>query len=426
MRRKVLTHGLVASLAFLAGAAMVASVGPAGASSYRSLEVFAKVLAYVENSYVDETDPRKLIHGAIDGMLAQLDPHTSFLPAEEFSAMKADTAGEFGGLGIEIGLEEGELVVVRPLEDSPAERAGILAGDRILAIDGAPTEGMGLSEAVRKMRGPPGSKLPLTIFREGFRKPLEMVLLRDRIQIRSVEARLHEGGVGYVRIKSFQEKTESFVAAALEELRRENGGEELSGLVLDLRSNPGGLLDQAVRVADRFLERGEIVTTKGRGGRTLDIERAHAAGTEANYPMVILVNEGSASASEVVAGALQDHGRAILVGTTTYGKGSVQTVIDLDDGSGLKLTVARYYTPSQRSIHGSGIEPDVVVPKEEAVVLASAAPVGLGEAEEGVKEGSSIDEERDHQLGKALDILATWDRFQAERAAERAQTAQAE
>lgn len=422
LRRKILSYGLVAAVSFLGGAGVVASVGPAGASSYRSLEVFAKVLAYVENSYVDATDPRTLIHGAIDGMLAKLDPHTSFLPAEEFRDMKADTAGEFGGLGIEVGFEDERLVVVRPLDDSPAARAGILTGDRILSIDGVSTEGMGLGDAVRKMRGPPGSKLPLTIHRDGFLKPLELVLLRDRIRVRSVEAKLQPGGVGYVKIKTFQEKTESFVAHALDELRKENGGKELQGLVLDLRSNPGGLLDQAVRVADRFLSEGEIVTTKGRGGKILDIEKAHAGGTEANYPMVILVNEGSASASEVVAGALQDHGRALLLGTKTYGKGSVQTVIDLDDGSGLKLTVARYYTPSHRSIHGSGIEPDVQVRKDGDGAVATLAAA----AEAGAKAPKLplVDGEKDHQLERALAILEGWEAFQAERGAKKAQTAQ--
>src|SRR5690606_16183511 len=257
-RSKLLPYFLVASISFLGGGAFVASVGPAGASTYRSLDLFAKVLAYVENSYVDETDSRTLIQGAINGMLDTLDAYTAFLPAEEYRHMKADTANEFGGLGLEVRKEDDRLVVVEPLEDSPASRAGILPGDWIVSIDDTPTANLSVTEAVKMMRGQPGTKVRLGLFREGFSQPLEFVLLRDRIQIRSVEARLYPGGIGYVRIKSFQEKTESFLTKALGELRQQNG-KELSGLVLDLRGNPGGLLDQAVRVADRFLAQGEIV-----------------------------------------------------------------------------------------------------------------------------------------------------------------------
>jgi len=407
---------LVAVVSFLGGAGLVASVGVAGASTYRSLDIFAKVLAYVENSYVDEVDSRTLIHGAIRGMLATLDSYTVFLPAEEYRRMKADTAGEFGGLGIEVRKEGDRLVVVEPLEDSPASRAGILPGDWIVSIDDTPTANLSVTEAVKMMRGQPGTKVRLGLFREGFSQPLEFVLLRDRIQIRSVEARLYPGGIGYVRIKSFQEKTESFLTKALGELRQQNG-KELSGLVLDLRGNPGGLLDQAVRVADRFLAQGEIVTTRGRGGKILDIETAHRAGTEPDYPIVILVDDRSASASEVLAGALQDHGRAVVMGTTTFGKGSVQTVVDLDDGSGLKITVARYYTPKHRSIHGTGIEPDVVVPRDGQGI---APPLPVLVAADG--EAAETD---DIQLRVALRTLRSWDAFLAQLSAQ-VQTAQAE
>ncbi len=416
-RRKLLPFFLVAALSFVGGGAFVASVGAAGASTYRSLDIFAKVLAYVENSYVDETDPRVLIEGAIRGMLDTLDPHSVYLPAEDYRNMKADTAGEFGGLGLEVKKEDGKLLVVQPLEDSPAMRAGILPGDWIVAIEETPTEAISVGEAVRMMRGQPGTKLRLRLHREGFSQPLELVLLRDRIRVRSVEASLFPDGVGYIRIKSFQDKTESFLTKALGELRKQNGDKELAGLILDLRGNPGGLLDQAVRVADRFIAQGEIVSTRGRGGKILDIETAHRAGTEPDYPMVLLVDERSASASEVLAGALQDHGRAVVMGTTTFGKGSVQTVVDLDDGSGLKLTVARYYTPSRRSIHGKGIEPDVKLTKDGGWVIPVLAPA------EGTK-----DEPEDFQIAAALRALRSWETFQAQRQAyaDEVQTARAE
>lgn len=414
-RRKLLPYLLVASLSLVGGGALVASIDAAGASTYRSLDIFAKVLAYVENSYVDEVDPRTLIEGAIRGMLDTLDPHTAYLPAEDFQNMKADTAGAFGGLGLEVKKEEGRLLVVRPLEDSPASRAGILPDDWIVAIEETPTAEISVTEAVRMMRGQPGTKLRLRLHREGFQQPLELVLLRDHIQVRSVEAKLFPDGVGYLRIKSFQDKTESFLAKALGELREQNGDRALEGLILDLRGNPGGLLDQAVRVADRFIAQGEIVSTRGRGGKILDIETAHRAGTEPDYPIVILVDERSASASEVLAGALQDHGRAVVMGKTTYGKGSVQTVVDLDDGSGLKITVARYYTPSRRSIHGEGIEPDVEISDEGLAVLPVLAPAEDEEAPE------------DPSIDAALRALRAWETFQAQRrAAQEVQTARAE
>lgn len=335
--------------------------GSAGASSFNSLDVFARALAHIENGYVESIDDKRLIYGAIQGMLSTLDPHSQFLPPEEYREMKADTVGEFGGLGIELGVEEGQIVVVNPIDETPASRAGIQKGDRILAVDGEETAGRPAAEVARQMRGAPGTLVRLTILREGFSAPRDFELLRDRIVIPAVEWKLLPGGTGLVRIKTFQERTDAFLGKALDDLRQQNGGKELSGLVLDLRDNPGGLLDQAVRVVDRFIPEGVIVTTMGRNGRLLGVERAHRAGTEANYPMVVLVNGRSASASEVVAGALQDHGRARLVGSKTFGKGSVQTVIDLGDGSGLKLTVAYYATPSKRVIHDNGIVPDVIV-----------------------------------------------------------------
>ncbi len=370
---------LLVAAAFLGG--MVS--GPAvfaARETYRQLDLFARVLSYIENSYVEEVSEKQLIQGAIQGMIATLDPHTLFMPPEIFKDMKVDTSGEFGGLGIEItmksevinGAKSEYLMVVAPIDDTPAARAGIKSGDRILEIDGKSTADLTLAQAISLMRGPAGSKVTLEIHREGFSAPRDLVLVRDHIRIMSVEGKLYDG-FGYVKLKNFQDQTDRYLKKALDTLRKENGG-ELKGLVLDLRNNPGGLLDQATRISDRFLPGGlTIVTTKGRGGRNAEQEKSHDRDTEPSYPMIVLVNGGSASASEIVAGALQDHGRALIMGDTTFGKGSVQTVIELDDGSGLKLTIARYYTPSGRSIQERGITPDVVV-KEPVAEQSEVGP----------------------------------------------------
>jgi len=411
--------GRYASLffAFVAGVVFHASIGHAAAAGYGKLDVFARVLAFVENNYVDEVDGNQLIYGAIKGMLSTLDPHTIFLAPDEYAAMRADTSGEFGGLGVEIAAGEDALVVVAPIDDTPAARAGIQPGDRILAIDGESTKGMSVPVAVRRMRGELGTRVQLLLMREGFEAPLQLALLRDRVRVQSVEWRLYPDGRGYVRIKSFQEHTDEHLGKALAALKEANGGKELQGLLLDLRNNPGGLLDQAVRVADRFLGDGLIVSTEGRGGKELEQARAHVAGTEPAYPLVVLVNGGSASASEIVAGALQDHGRAVLLGAKTFGKGSVQTVIDLDDGSGLKLTIARYYTPSHRSIHGKGIEPDVAIAEARGVEAAAVNALAREAARvEPVKASRNAENLRadDPQLDAALYGLRSWDRLQAE------------
>jgi carboxyl-terminal processing protease len=329
---------------------------------WRSLDVFAQVLAHVENQYVEDVPERELVYGAIDGMVARLDPHTAFLRPDVYRAMRDDTAGEFEGLGVELALRDGELTVIAPLADSPGERAGIRPGDRIVEIDGVTTRDVSAFEATRRLKGPVGTTVRLTLRRDGVEAPLALALVRDRVRTRSVEWRVADRarGVVYVQITSFQDRTDRGLKRALDGARAELGG-EIRGLVLDLRSNPGGLLEQAVRVADRFLDDGVIVSTEGRARRSVEVEKAHAKDTEPRYPMAVLVNRGSASASEIVAGALQDHGRAAVVGTTTFGKGSVQQVIDLADGAGLKLTVARYFTPNHRSIQDRGIEPDLVV-----------------------------------------------------------------
>jgi len=328
--------------------------------TYKQLELFARVLSYVQNNYVEPVQEQQLIHGAIKGMLDTLDPHTLFMPPEVFKEMKIDTSGEFGGLGIEVVKKDEVITVVSPLDDTPAARAGIRPGDQIVAIDDEPTKGMDVARVISKLRGPAGKKIVLSIMREGFNAPRDIVVIRDHIRLVSIEGQLYEG-IGYVRVKNFQERTDAYLRKELDRLRALNGA-ELKGLVVDLRNNPGGLLDQAVAVSDRFLPGNlTIVTTRGRDGRNTTEERSKDRDTEKAYPLVVLVNGGSASASEIVAGALQDHRRAVVMGTPTFGKGSVQTVIELEDGSGLKLTIARYYTPKGRSIQERGITPDFIV-----------------------------------------------------------------
>jgi carboxyl-terminal processing protease len=327
---------------------------------YQDLQLFTDVLSIVRKSYVEEVPMKKLIYGAINGMLASLDPHSGFMPPEMYKEMKIDTRGEFGGLGIEITIRDGVLTVVSPIEDTPAYRAGLQAGDQILKIEDKFTKDMGIMDAVKLMRGPKGTKITITIMRDSFEKPKEFTLVREIIKIRSVKARNLQDGIGYVRITQFQERTADDLHGALTALHEENEG-ALTGLILDLRNNPGGLLDQAVRVSDTFLSEGLIVYTEGREEGSRMKFTAHPKDTEPPYPMVVLINGGSASASEIVAGALKDHKRAVIMGTQSFGKGSVQTIIPLSDDSGLRLTTARYFTPDGTSIQATGITPDIVV-----------------------------------------------------------------
>lgn len=333
-------------------------------SDYESIELFTDVMAIVKKSYVEEIDTKKLIYGAINGMLASLDPHSSFMPPETYKEMKIDTKGAFGGLGIEITIKDGVLTVISPIEDTPAFKAGIKAGDQIIKIDDKFTKDLNINEAVKRMRGQKGTTVVLTIMRDGLEKPKEYPLVRDIIQIRSVRSRMIDNGYGYVRVAQFQEKTDEDMNRALKALQEENKG-TLSGLVLDLRNNPGGLLDQAVRVADHFIDEGLIVYTEGREKDSKMQFSAKKGSKEPNYPIVVLINSGSASASEIVAGALQDHKRAVVMGTQSFGKGSVQTIIPLSDDSGLRLTTARYFTPKGRSIQAKGITPDITVERIE-------------------------------------------------------------
>ncbi len=367
-----------AALSLCLAGSLALAEAPAGdkrqEGTYKQLELFARVLSYVQNNYVESVDEKQLMHGAIKGMLETLDPHTQFMPPDVFKEMKIDTSGEFGGLGIEIARRDDNLVVVAPIDDTPAFRAGIKSGDIILKIDDEPTRHMEVARASQKMRGPAGRKVLLTIMRQGFTAPREFAIIRDHIRIASVESALYDG-LGHVKVKNFQDRTDASLFKELEKLRAQNKG-ELRGLVLDLRNNPGGLLDQAIAMSDRFLPGGlPIVSTRGRLASQATEEKSKDRNTEKNYPMVVLVNAGSASASEIVAGALQDHKRAAIIGVPTFGKGSVQTVIEMEDGSGLKLTIARYFTPSGRSIQESGIFPDFVVPETEGGQVTGKEPL---------------------------------------------------
>src|SRR5437660_1765549 len=346
--------------------------GAAAKESYEGLETFTNILSIIQKNYVDDVQTKQLIEGAINGMLAALDPHSAYLTPDLYKELQVDTKGSFGGLGIEITTRNGMLTIVSPIEDTPAYRAGLKSGDEIMKIDGEFTKDMTLVDAVKKMRGAKDTKVTLTLKRETQAELFDVTLTREIIKIRSVKSKMLESGYGYVRVTQFQERTDDDLERALKNLDKEAGG--LQGLVLDLRNDPGGLLTQAVKVADLFLDSGLIVYTDGRPENQKQKYFAHKPGTWADFPMVVLVNGGSASASEIVAGALQDHKRALVLGTTTFGKGSVQTILPLDDSSALRLTTARYFTPSGRSIQATGIVPDIVM--DQTSVLAKADKPG--------------------------------------------------
>ena len=372
--------------------------------SYERLKVFTEVLSLIQANYVDETKPRDLIYGGIKGMLETLDPHSSFMPPDIFKEMQVETQGSFGGLGIEITVKDRQLTVVAPIEGTPADRAGLHPGDRIVKIDGKLTKDMTLMEAVKNLRGPRGTSVTLTILREESPGPFELTLVREIIDVKSVKSKDLGDGIAYIRVSSFQERTGKDLLKAIEQL----GQNGMSAMVLDLRNNPGGLLNQAVHVTDLFLDKGQlIVYTEGRiKNQDLRFSAEHGAQIP-KVPIVVLVNGGSASASEIVAGALQDWKRAVVLGTKTFGKGSVQTVIPLSDGSGLRLTTAKYFTPKGRSIHGTGLLPDIVV-EVPRPTLAKAPGHGEKEAEagkerpEGRQEKKISEEEGDPslQIGK--------------------------
>ena len=396
------------------GAASAATnTHPNTAETYKQINLFGDVFELARSNFVDQVGDDTLIEGAINGMLTSLDPHSNYLNAKNFDDMKVQTRGEFGGLGIEVSMENGLVKVVSPIDDTPAARAGLRPGDLITNLNGEAVQGLTLPEAVEKMRGPVNSDITLTIRREG-RDPFDVKLTRANIKIQSVRSHLQGGDVGYIRITSFNEQTDVGLNAAMKNLKQQ-ANNKLSGIILDLRNNPGGLLDQAVAVSDAFLDKGEIVSTRGR--RAEDAQRYDARqGDIANgLPVVVLINGGSASASEIVAGALQDHHRAILVGTKSFGKGSVQTIIPLPGHGAMRLTTARYYTPSGRSIQAKGIDPDIVIEAakiEKPQTDASGKPVAAKstsgketQAEQSTVDPSVLGTDSDYQLARATDLL---------------------
>lgn len=393
---------------------------------YKDIKTFNEVFDMVKKNYVDEVDPQTLIQGAINGMIKTLDPHSVFMTADMYKELEVETQGSFGGIGIEITLLKDVLTVVSPIEDTPAYNAGVKSGDQIIKIDGKSTKDITIMEAVKKMRGPKDTKVTITIMRENMAKPKDIILTRAIIQIKSVKAKTYEGNIGYIRIASFHEKTADGLRKALKEV--ETKLHPIKGLVLDLRNDPGGLLIQAIEVSDIFLKGGVIVSTRGRTKNMESKVSAKDNGNEIACPIVVLVNEGTASAAEIVAGAMQDNGRALIIGTPTFGKASVQTVIPLEDGSALKLTTARYYTPKGRSIQAEGIKPDIVVKYvkrteetenslEERVRekdlrghIKPAKEDGTKLAEPLTKDLKDIDDlTQDNQLKTAIDILNSWD-----------------
>jgi carboxyl-terminal processing protease len=445
MMRHFMMATAVAVALFLANDTHAASSGDAATTgqstdTYRSLSLFGDVFSKIKEDYVEPVGDEKLIEAAINGMLSSLDPHSGYMNAKAFQDMQIQTRGEFGGLGIEVTMENGLVKVVSPIDDTPAAKAGIKPGDLIIGLDGEQVMGMTLEDAVERMRGPVNSTIKLMIQREK-QKPFEVVLKRAVIKIQAVRSELYDN-VGYVRISSFSEQADEGVKAAIVKFKKTLGNKKLAGLILDLRNNPGGLLDQAVAVSDDFLDRGEIVSTRGRHADDIQRFNAHGHDLVANTPMVVLINGGSASASEIVAGALQDHHRAVLIGTRSFGKGSVQTIIPLGTHGAMRLTTARYYTPSGRSIQARGIDPDIVIEqakiekvtqpefrseselkgalpndtppqKPPSDAQSSAAPGAKpqpSEAAEGEDVEKSLDS--DYQLSRALDLLRGMALFQ--------------
>ncbi len=403
---------------------------------YEEVKIFAEILSLVNKNYVEEVDIKDMIRGAIKGMLGSLDPHSTFMPPEIYKEMRVNTKGEFGGLGIQISIRDEVLTIIAPIEDTPAFRAGVKAGDKIIKIDGESTKDMSLHDAVSVLRGPKGKPVTITIVREGLDKPKDYTIIRDIIKIKSVKSRVIDDTIGYVKVTQFQERTGADLKKALDELEEK----KIDALILDLRNNPGGLLKSSIDVASHFLPPDKLVVyIKGRNGEKTEYDSGNSD-TEYKYPMIVMVNQGSASASEIVAGALQDWNKAVVLGTKTFGKGSVQTVIPLTDGSGLRLTTALYYTPKDRSIQATGIEPDIVVKlevKDEIKGHTAIREKDLKHHLENKKDKkkdadkkdkdepkekedkdkdkekvpSEVKEEDDIQLQRAVDLLKTWKIF---------------
>ena len=408
----------VATSGVLIGRLSVSSVSAEG-EGYEDLRTFTEVLSMVKRHYVEEVKSKDLIYGAIKGMLNSLDPHSSFMTAEGYKEMQVETKGEFGGIGIQIGMKENVLTVIAPIDDTPAARAGVKAGDKIIKIDDVSTHDMTLHDAVSKMRGAPKTTVTISIMREGWKELKDFKLTREIIKIKSVKSKVLEEGIGYIKLTQFQEQSAADLAAALSKLKEE----KITSLVLDLRNDPGGLLNSAIDVTSQFLPKGKlIVYTKTRSGEKQEFFTNN--GDYFTLPMIVLVNQGSASASEIVAGALKDWNRAVILGVVTFGKGSVQTVIPLSGGAGLRLTTAKYYTPKGRSIQGTGITPDILVKleskngtKEHPVVREKDLERHLKNEQTEMKQDEKetapmeVSEKDDIQLQRAVDILKTWNVF---------------
>ena len=422
----LLVLAVLAAGSAMVGLARSQSASAANSEIYRQLDLFGEVLERVRADYVEKPDDSKLIESAINGMLTALDPHSAYLNPKHFRDMQVQTRGEFGGLGIEVTMENGVVKVVAPIEDTPASKAGLLSGDLITALDKEQIQGLTLQEAVEKMRGPVNSPITLTIVRKGVDDPFDVKVTRDVIHINPVKFNA-EDDVGYIRVTTFNEQTTANLQKAIEDLKKQIGP-KLKGFIIDLRNNPGGLLDQAISVSDTFLDQGAIVLTKGRDLEETQRSNARAGDLTDGQKIVVLINGGSASASEIVAGALQDHHRATIIGTRSFGKGSVQTIIPLGSNGALRLTTARYYTPSGRSIQAKGIEPEVIVEEELPDELKAKAdsvstrgeanlrghlkgeePDGEDAAKDEEGSGSSAyvptDKEKDTQLKYGLDLL---------------------
>ena len=397
---------------------MVESSAKAALSDpYQQLNLFGEVFERVRAAYVEKPDDSKLVQSAINGMLAGLDPHSSYMDPNSFRDIQVQTRGEFGGLGIEVTMEDGLVKVVAPIDDTPAAKAGVMANDIITKIDDERAQGLTLNQAVEKMRGPVNTKIKLTIMRKGQDKPIEVTIVRDVIRVKSVRSHSEGDDIGYIRITQFSEQTTDAVKKAISDLTSQLGADKLKGFVIDLRNNPGGLLDQAISVSNAFLDKGEIVSTRGRNAEETQRFNARPGDLTKGKPIIVLINGGSASASEIVAGALQDQKRATLVGTRSFGKGSVQTIMPLGAGNGaLKLTTARYFTPSGRSIQAKGIEPDIKVLQEMPDDLKARTDVegeaslrGHLKAEDAEETGSQSyvppDEKDDRALKEAFDLL---------------------
>lgn len=409
---------LVAAVSVSIGRLSVTSVSAAG-EGYEELKTFTEVMSMVKKYYVEDVKTKDLIYGAIKGMLSSLDPHSSFMPPDAYKEMQVETKGEFGGLGIQIGIKDKFLTVIAPIEDTPASRAGIKAGDKIVKINKELTKDMSLQDAVTKMRGAPKTEVNISILREGWENPKDFILTREIIKIKSVKSKVLEGKIGYIKITQFQEQTASDLSAAISKLNEE----KVNALVLDLRNNPGGLLNSAIDVTSKFMPKGKLVVyTKTRSGEKSEF--LTEGDTNFTPPMIVLVNQGSASASEIVAGALKDWSRAVILGTQTFGKGSVQTVIPLSDGAGLRLTTAKYYTPKGISIQNTGITPDIVLKLEAKNGVKEHPVLRERDLERHLKNEQieqkpeemetapmEVDEKDDIQLQRAVDILKTWNVF---------------